>query len=236
MNKHKILYVISDLNENKFVYSGITLDFFIKHIKQTPNMLLIKSDYIGEKCLKNFELIEGVEQIEALIKYNEKCGGDFCFVDYCSESDLACLSEYNIAELLYMGHVFKPLESPFFKEIKNDFAYLSHDDSFYCKLYCKNSNEFKSVFCANICLSLIGENENIIDEAVAEKLFMATENGIFIDFSDKQNINGKMMVPVFQLGAIEDMDCLYNNKSLKENRNLYGWLSYGNAKWELKII
>ena len=46
------------------------------------NMLLLKSDYVGAHCCKNFELLCGQDEIKAFLASEDLRFGDFCFVDF----------------------------------------------------------------------------------------------------------------------------------------------------------
>ncbi|MCL2248446.1 MAG: hypothetical protein FWC13_04185 [Oscillospiraceae bacterium] len=127
MKKRTILYVKTWPENNQIIYSGITFAEFIGFLpKCVENLMIISGecdaitlDTKHERC---FNLFEGQEQVQRLAMEHIYSFGDFCFVDYASPDDLRTLGEGQIAELLYMGHMHKPLENPFFDQIQMIFV------------------------------------------------------------------------------------------------------------------
>lgn len=151
----RILYIKITPEEKQIIYSGIEFFEFVKYLSSSiSNLLLIKGNYYGTRYMHNFELLEGKELIDKLAEVNIAAFGDFCFVDYAMPHMIAKLNDQQIAEILFMAHMRKPIKSPFFEELKNRFAYLAHDDGWYCKLYCQNVCEFTHVLYGKIVDSL----------------------------------------------------------------------------------
>ena len=144
-----ILYLKSNIKNCEYLYSGISFNDFIKSLNNKfENIVLLKADYIGNSFRRNFEIIEGIENIIKLAK--EDIYGDFSFVD-CSKNDsIEKLEDMEIAELLFLEHMKYPLNSPFFDALGNRFVYLSHDNDFYCKLYCKTENDILNMLSYKI--------------------------------------------------------------------------------------
>ena len=144
-----ILYLNSNIKNCEYVYSGISFNDFIKSLNNKfENIVLLKADYIGNSFRRNFEIVEGIENIIKLAK--EDIYGDFSFVD-CSKNDsIEKLEDMEIAELLFLKHMKYPLNSPFFDALGNRFVYLSHDNDFYCKLYCKTENDILNMLSYKI--------------------------------------------------------------------------------------
>ena len=129
------IYIRVSSERHEAVFSGLRfIDFINCATIPIDNILLLKSGYSSEKRCHNFELLEGQENISKLMLENIYHYGDFCFVDYAHASSVNKLNEKQIAELLYLAHMHKPLRSPFFEVLQNNFVYLAHDDGWYCKL------------------------------------------------------------------------------------------------------
>ena len=155
MKQRTILYVYADREKHVFINSGITFSEFVNGLsKPLENLLSIspKTDMISlvSDYARGFEVFEGNKQIQALLSENIYELGDFCFVDFHKMDGIQQLSEEQIAELLYLGHLFRPLKSPFFPALQNRFAYLAHDDGFFCKLYCRDEQDFAHVLAVKI--------------------------------------------------------------------------------------
>lgn len=229
-----ILYVLSDFDKREFICAGITFYDFIRYIKpRIENIMLIKGDYIGDKCNRyRFELIENYENILKLSKENICRYGDFSFIDFSESNITDKLTPTEISSLLYISHMFEPLDKVFYEILENKFLYLSHDDGFFCKIYCRNVEYFSSVLYGKIKNSISDFSNNIqsINKTI-EVLLHLTKKGLFIDFSDTTNLN--VVYPIYLVGEV-DIDKLLNcSNQYKKEKFLYGWLL--NEDNELKI-
>jgi hypothetical protein len=133
------IYVNAALEENKAIYTGITFAEFIKYLPSPiENLMLLMGGssvlFVETESERGLELFEGRELVDKLTRENLYSLGNFCFTDYAHLGGTKYLSEEQIAELLYLSHMFKPLKLPFFEPLQNRFAYLAHDDGWYCKL------------------------------------------------------------------------------------------------------
>jgi len=202
------IYVKVTPERSEIICSGITFAEFIKHLP-TPieNLLLIKCDYWGNQQKHGFEVLEGQENVEKLI-VEDISHGDFCFVDYTSPQAVNELHKKQIAELLYLGHVFEPLDTPFFEALHNNFIYLSHDDGWYCKLYCKNISDFATVLCNKIAAIIPTETGGLVSDSVKEKILQLATNGILIDLDE---ILQDGMITLYSIGEHSDIDGMLNN-------------------------
>ena len=228
MNKSRTkIYVKVTPEKNEIVYSGLEFAEFIKYLSvPIKNLLLVKGDYWSDKQEHNFELLEGQELIEKLTK--ENVIGDFCFVDYSKADDAARLSGQQIAELLYMGHIFKPLNSPFFETLQNRFAYLAHDDGWYCKLFCRNLDDFIAVLWGKI------GNDTVppVPNSIQNQLLKLAAEGILIDLDEIHKEKMGLELKVYTVGDHTDMDFILNNfQQLKEMAVKVSILSCFEKQW-----
>jgi hypothetical protein len=94
------------------------------------NMLLLKHNYWGKamEIKSNLERVIG-ENINEFMKEDVYNFGDFCWVDFNNEHNLDKLEPIEVAHLLYLGQMKKPIDTPFFDKIDNRFAYCAHDNS-----------------------------------------------------------------------------------------------------------
>lgn len=217
MNK-KLLYINTNVQNNEYIYTGIPLNSFFSYLNYSiHNLLLIKGNYIGNGYKKNFELIEGDEAIQLLTQSDFYDYGDLCFVDYCDKKRVEQLSDEEIAELLYLGHMYKPLKSPFFEVLENRIVYLSHDNDFFCKLYCKDMMIFFHIVMEHIksiMQELYGRFDLNVHKDLKEWLIDFSEKGLLIDFSDIQYTQSKLQLKIYVIGKQSDMDMIFNNCSL----------------------
>ena len=219
------IYVKVNLSSKEVIYTGIEFAEFIKYLSlPMENLLLLKGDCFGSRCEHNFEVFEGQNHVKKLATENIHSWGDFCFVDYVGKT--GDLNEGQIAELLYMGHLFKPLKSPFFEPLQNRFAYLAHDDGWYCKLYCRDLYEFIAVLSKKIA------NDTAIPLPITlqNRLFQIAESGLLIDLEEKDGSSSK----IYTVGSYSDMDEVLNNwEKIKANSATVNMLSYSNGEWTI---
>ena len=155
IKKWKMIYINASRNENRLICSGISFSNFIEHLRDPiKNIILIKGNFPGNKQIKNFELVEGEKHIAKLKKEDVYTYGDFCFVDYNISNSVYQLTNEQVAELLFMAHMFEPLKSPFFEVLNNRFAYLAHDDWHFCVLYSRDIDDFLDVLNGTIASTM----------------------------------------------------------------------------------
>jgi len=236
-NTRTKVYIKAIPQKGEFVYSGIEFAEFIQYVPQPienlmiitggSNVILCETDFD-----RGFELFEGDDLIEKLTKENVYGLGDFCFVDYSSPHKTDKLSEEQIAELLYMGHMFKPLRSPFFEELCNNFVYLAHDDGWYCKLYSRNLTDIITVLCKKI----VASNNNICDpaESIKERILQLTVDGLLIDLDELSHKDGCIEAKFYTVGEYSDMDSIQNNlQHIKSGASKVSYLSCGKTEWNI---
>ena len=253
-----ILYLNSNIKNCEYIYSGITFDDFIKSLNSKfENMVLLKADYIGNSFRKNFEIVEGIENIIKLAK--EDIYGDFSFVDCLKNDSIENLEDMEIAELLYLEHMKYPLNSPFFDTLGNRFVYLSHDNDFYCKLYCKIENDILNMLSYKIqnklTLLICGLTSKpsdlsfrftikntiskklgagIVESILPKKLLNLSERGLLIDFNDIEFSNNTIILNLYIIGNTTDMDNIINNKNdYKINATDTLKLIYKGGNWSI---
>jgi len=218
--KNKIIRFYTKITPERYegVFSGITFRDFIKC---TPiaieNILLLEMTYITGKHHNKFELFEGKHEIDKIALENIYNYGDFCFVDYKSPSLLKHLTENHIAELLYLKHMFKPLESPFFDVLQNNFAYLSHDDGWYCKIYCKES-EILSMLLVNKIRNMAQGNfqadESTIPSNFIKHICELSTKGLILEVEYLSPRLDSAEIRVYEVGEYKNMDALFNSIDL----------------------
>lgn len=193
---------------------------FNEFIKYTPvrinRLLLIESDYYGRgdtRSKSNFEIVDENE-IESLLQEDIYCYGNFCYVDYDQKENIEKLEPIEIAELLYLGHMFRPLNSPFFDKIQNRYAYLSHDDGWFCRLYCRQYSDFTEIIANKITdMATTSKRRKIypLPADVKNRLIHLAENGVAIDFCNIVRTGNTIEIPFYCIGKTLDMDDMYHN-------------------------
>ena len=184
------------------------------------------------KFERGLELFEGSEYVKKLTMEDVYSLGDFGFVDYAFPHNTSELSEEEIAELLYLGHMFKPLRSPFFEVLQNRFAYLSHDDGWYCKIFCRHPCNFFAVLFKKI----FANSEMICEppDKIMEQALQLATKGLLIDLEDTFHKDGIVEAEMYTVGDYSDMDSILNNfQQIKSGVSKNHILSCGKTEWAI---
>ncbi|MUT66737.1 hypothetical protein [Paenibacillus sp. NEAU-GSW1] len=227
-----LIYVSKEDHTNCFYSYGIEFHEFMSCIPDRPdNLLLIKHNF--EEALMNrhtgFEYVTK-QEINKLIEDDVYGYGDFCWVDFIDEEELDALSSDQIAQLLFFGHLARPLH----KIPMNRFAYFAHDDGWFNKLYITEHQDYENLLANVIPMKLrrlTGRKVNGIPSAIASKLVTCAKDGLFIDLSNVIKSRTQLKIPMTAIGHWTDMDQVYN---LREEINHYQiWLLYSNKVWRI---
>lgn len=239
MKKEEVkLYINAHPKEQYSIYSGMNFHDFINGVPAPiNNIMLLRGNYIGEKRKYRFELLEGEDDIKKLMRKDIYRYGDFCFVDYEKTTSLDGLTNEQIAELLYMAHMFKPLKKPFFEVLGNRFVYLAHDDSYYCKLYCRDVSIIVTLLFKKIAgylkRWLKAEVCEFSDET-CEVIYGFMQQGLFIDLAEVNNAKEAITLTLYVIGAYENIDNILNNcRTVKHTALAVRSLRYQSGEWTL---
>ncbi len=235
-----IFYINAEFNKNYFIYYGMEFQEFIRYIPISLNNILITDgNYITTNFNRSWllETANGKEDILELSKEDIYDLGNFHWIDYNNEVDLNNCTPEERAEILYLSHFGKPLQSPFIDRINNNFVYLAHDDGWFCKLYCKDMSVFKEII-ANKIIDSVSTNKRRkiypMDEDVKNQIFELTNKGLLIDFSNIYRDNKCIGLNYYTIGHYEDMDEMYNNfKRNKQRANIKGNIKHRNKTWKV---
>lgn len=135
---------------------------------------------------------------------------------------------------LYITHMWSPLQSLFFGELKNRFVYLAHDDGWFCKLYCHDFNEFMHIFFSKITANLaMPETKKPI--AVEEELLQLAISGILVDLEESDCKKSNGTIAIYTVGEYSNMDDIINDfENIKAGASQVAYLQ--NREGEYKII
>ena len=235
-----VFYINANFNENYFQYYGMEFKEFIKYNPmKVENILVTEGNYIANNFNRNwfFETANGENDIFELSKEDIYGLGNFHWIDYNDEMDLNKCTPEEKAEVLYLSHFCKPLNSPFFSTINNNFVYLSHDDGWFCKLYCKDMSIFKDIITNKIIDSFsINKRRKIypMAEDIKNRIFELTKKGLLIDFSNIYKDNKCISLNYYAIGYYENMDKMYNNLERNKNRaDIKGTIEHKNKAWNI---
>ena len=238
-----VFYINANPLINEFVYYGLEFKEFIKFIPKAEslkNILLIDAEYYGTNFSEKYKFtIVDENEIDELLSDDIYGYGNFTWVDVNDKNSIEKLEPAEVAELLYLGYMLKPVTTPFNDKIQNRYAYLAHDDGWFCRLYCRIYSDFIEVVSNKIVNMVLTSRRviNPISDDIKKQLLVLAENGLLIDFSNIMKYNRGIEIPIYTIGKFLDMDEMYNNlKRNIERANYSAKLIYKNKEWKIEYI
>lgn len=237
-----VFYINAFSENNEFVYYGMQLNEFIKYNPVEINQLLIlEGEYYGRGFRSKTKLeVVDKEEMEYFLGEDIYGYGNFAWVDFDEVDNVENLEPSELAELLYLGHMFQPVKSPFFDKIKNRYAYLAHDDGWFCRLYCREYSDFKEIIANKIIGEVATTKRRKIypfSEGVKEQLLSLAKDGLLIDFSNFLKLERTIEVPIYTIGKFIDMDEMYNDLQRHISQAKYSAkLVHKNKQWIIDYI
>lgn len=237
-----VFYVNAFPKNNEVVYYGMQLSEFIKYSPVDINqLLLLQAEYYGPgfKSKTRFEVV-GKETMSDFLREDVYGYGNFCWVDFDDTENIEKLEPIEIAELLYLGHMFKPVNSPYFEKLQNRFAYLAHDDGYFCRLYCRQYSDFEEILANKIQGTISTSNRRRIyplPQDIKFSLMEAAEDGLLIDFCNVFKDSNSIEIPIYCIGKYLDMSYMYNNLERLINQAYYSArLVHKKKRWALAFV
>jgi hypothetical protein len=237
-----VFYINANFDEKYYIYYGMEFKEFIMHTPIQLDNILVTD---GSNVTNNFNLkwfletANGKEDIVELAEEDIYGLGNFNWIDYNNEEDLNQCTPYEMAELLFLSHFCKPLKTPFFDRINNNYVYLAHDDGWFCKLYCKDMDAFKDVIANKIIDSFSTNKKRKIypmAEEIKNELLEMTKRGLLIDFSTICKDSKFISLNFYTIGHYTDMDEMYNNLNRNKSKaDKKGTITHSNKKWKIDI-
>ncbi len=218
MPAKKLFYLHTNTADKHVVCHGVDFKGFLGMLeKPLSNILLVKHGYNGKNyhSQSGFKYVSGAE-IDKLKADNISRYGDFCWVDFEDEFAPDQLTRLDIAELLYFGHKRRPFSSPVFMRLQNRFAYWSHDDGWYTRIYFADGGEMRSFISSAV--SAAANTKNLtggkLPPETAKEMVGLSENGLLIDGGELYDAGDLYVLPFYVVGKMSNMDDLLSNTTL----------------------
>lgn len=215
LNKTRnMIYVFENSLSKRFMYYGIEFHEWIRCINRHLDILLLQSEFTDGTRHQGTRLTYVPnDDMPKLLSDDIYHYGDFAWVDLNSVYSLDSLTPMELAELLYLAHTWKPLNSPFLFKIDNRFAYLAHDDGWLAHLYCRERNDFATLMSKVIPLKLKALHRVDVPDvsgSTLDGILSLMEQGLLIDFANVEQGANLLNIPMYVVGQFDDMDDLLN--------------------------
>lgn len=229
MKKHnsdirELIYI--QLNDdNQYVLSyGIEFFEFAQSVPSVfENILLLKHQFDdGDFNMRTMLEYVPMERMKKIIKDDVYSYGDFCWIDFEEVEGLNELTEQEIAELLYLGHLKQHIRKPFYNKLANKFVYLAHDDGWFNKTYYRNIDTFFAMLGGVITQKMgklkvektifgFGRKRSypIIEREVLYSLADRMQEGLAISLEKATQNRNKIEIPLWVVGDFVNMDHMY---------------------------
>ena len=242
----EVIYVHMNQTDHFVLSYGIRfIDFLTGIPNQIQNALLIRHK-IKDSHFNMHTRLEYVDQemIEKLVQEDIRGYGEFCWIDFHDEEHLNLLSGQEIAEILYLGHLKDHLRLPFYRKLKNNFAYLAGEDGWFNKTYYKEWDSFFSMLGSTIVGKINNQKEKSFFFKVKKKSVPAIPKEILHPFADfmkegmvisLERVNRNRLtieIPVWVIGDFFDMDVMYEEYEMLGDRKADGKLVFDRKSGE----
>jgi hypothetical protein len=136
------IYIHMNEADQFVMFSGLTMQQFVKSLGPLQNLLLLKHEY-EDSSFNIHTQLEFVPDEEVLTFTKEFMDNptDLRWIDFKDERKLNMLTSQEQAELLYIGHKKEPIRSPFYYQLQNRFVYLSNEEESMTKIYFRELND-----------------------------------------------------------------------------------------------
>ncbi|MFF2089669.1 hypothetical protein [Paenibacillus sp. NPDC058174] len=218
------------------ISTGISFQDFLAGVGAIPNLLI----------LNPFEEVADAEYHSSLRLYylageekkqiDPNMFGDFVWIDVEELDDLDKLTDREKAELLYLGHCLKPMNSPFSPTIRNRYAYISHDDDWYSRVYMKNTADYLAVIQQLFESHIDSIARVLMPLTIAEALLHYANNGVAFDFERLKLTADGFEIPLYtelSFQVTDGMDYLINHFDHIATSSVRRKLCKKNQTWEI---
>lgn len=138
------------------------------------------------------------------------------WLDYDEAGDLDFLTATEIAELLYLGHMDRPIRSPFNYKLRNHYVFLEQRNGG-LKLYFYYISAFSHVLSAAIIRHTLAAYRGRrmfmrslsvpkVPESILKQLVKLMPDGLFIYFDQSMVRQRQLLVPVHTEMAVDDIE------------------------------
>ncbi|MCL2461449.1 MAG: hypothetical protein FWF44_02195 [Defluviitaleaceae bacterium] len=207
-------YIRIDTEQNFVESSGISWNEFYNGIEIKPQGILLLAGYSRDALMCKEIGLEYIppERISDFVESEIYGPGTVSWADFADASKLPMISDYELADLLFFMHSWRPLKSFMFEVLNNKYAYCSHDDGVWANTYMDCPENYMQVVEYKILKELKGRKRTIekIPVVIMDKLSSEFQNGAVIDFEYCRTDKFGTGVMIYPIGTAEGIVEIYH--------------------------
>ncbi|RRK10364.1 hypothetical protein D1831_07840 [Lactiplantibacillus garii] len=249
MQRRYIYANLEKLDNLVFAY-GIDQSDFVHGIKRLPanivSLVGVDDDEHAVNAHTGLNVINDENEIRRYLLQTHSL--PVKWLDYDEVGDLDFLTATEIAELLYLGHMDRPIRSPFNYKLRNHYVFLEQRNGG-IKLYFYYISAFSHVLSAAIIRHTLAAYRGRrmfmrslsvprVPEDILKQLVKLMPDGLFIYFDQSMVRQRQLLVPVHTEMANDDIEVFDPDRS-EENRRTHNvaTLEFNlvSGKWGLQV-
>lgn len=248
--RNDIVYVHLDKVSHLTLTYGIGIRDFIGGIPHLPENVLSLAPVDPNQEIdiySGFNMYIGVENVKAFLL--DRTLKNLRWIDFDNSFDLESLTPQEVSEMLYLGHAFTHLKSPFYYKLQNNFVYLTLPNgankvyyrflpNFYHVMIQALTDHLGRAYREKRTFLRLRYHIQEIPAALAKQLLPLLISGAVFDFG-----NLKLQGPELTVPILAAPDSVYQLKwheptMMIEKSNLVGRLKYqmNTGTWDLIVL
>jgi len=224
-NNHELLYIHLNDRDQYVLSSGIEFFDFARSLSDSLNYILLLKHQFEDGDFNSHTLLNyaSEDHFGKLMDENIASYGDFCWLDFEELEGLNVLTAQEIAEILYLGHTKHHLKLPFYNQLGNRFAYLSHDDGWFSKVYYRNMNDFYRMLSQVISAKITSHKteKNLlglrrkreyppVSKDILKSLTNVFKEGAVFSLKKVEQNRNRVDIPLWVIGDFTNMDDMFD--------------------------
>lgn len=248
--RNDIVYVHLDKVSHLTLTYGIGVKDFIDGCSHLPENVLSLAPVDPNQEIdiySGFNMYIGIENVKSFL--HDRSNENLCWIDFDNSFDLESLTPQEVSEMLYLGHAFTHLKSPFYYKLQNNFVYLTLPNgankvyyrflpNFYRVMVQAVTNHLAKAYREKRAFLRLKYRIQAFPVAVAKQLLPLMISGAVFDFGGVKLRGPEITIPI-----LAAPDSVYQLKwheptMMIEKSNLVGRLKYqlNTGKWDLLVL
>ncbi len=248
--RDNVVYVHLEKLTHMVLSYGIKMEDFVNSVDHVPEKILSIAPVNLENEIDintGLNMVIGQKNVKKyLLNRQEKKRS---WVDFEDQYNLEEVKPREVSELLYLGHAYSHLRSPFYYKLQNNYAFLTLPNGS-LKIYYRYLNDFYTVFSYSLLqhatasfrdkrpIMSLRQRIAPLPEELVQELMPVFLNGAVFDFNTVQATNTQLKIPVLIAPDTIYEIKWYEPTRLVERSELVANLKYSfpKRKWDLEII